>query len=655
MIPRTLFLVALGIFSPRAAAFQSLPVIPTPRSVTQRTGMFAITSQTRVILGDGTTEADRALVRLLNERLEALDRKALPIVHERSVRTVTKASLYLATPRSEFTQTLLRNRNVESRDFLEREGYLLDVRSEGIMLVAASHRGRFYGMTTLLALLRIEGRSLQVPQGTIIDRPARSTRGLRLLATGHPDPLLEHLMGLIPRFSQLKLNTLAVAPIGGTEDQAAWSQAFDRLQALSEEYGVEVILQPFLAQGPGTSTPPMHLGFLPPGPDMTAFIATLAENELNGEDVPNVLLESPSLYSFQWIDYLASWISENTWSALPADLTAHTRTFFGFGRDHNTSTEAFLSTFALLQQTLLSTTWDELWVRPDFAHHCIHAVARRHTVESLLAGARITPAPDGPLLAQAITARIRLLDFVSARLRAEERLSVADQDYRSRIESVKEVLRRLEHLEHAIFDAARPAPFGLQTGSLISAVSFQRQCWSEVLTLLERGIDPADTLLSGSWMRAPGESSPNSADTISYLRMVNLQSLPAEARLVIWSFVPARPRINDVFIGEVSRFSPLHTVGHPTVSVYDVTAELQEGENSLVLSLSGGIERDRCLYAVLECVLRSGSTETVFSDTLWRSSAEGHPAPAAPPQPGQLWRNVNLTPRPFCRDLFSNP
>ena len=38
--------------------------------------------------------------------------------------------------------------------------------------------------------------------------------------------------------------------------------------------------QPFLAQGPGTATPPVHLGFLPPGPDVTAFIATLAENEL---------------------------------------------------------------------------------------------------------------------------------------------------------------------------------------------------------------------------------------------------------------------------------------------------------------------------------------------------------------------------------------
>lgn len=655
MIPRTLFLVALGIFSLRAFALQSLPVIPTPRSVTQRTGMFAITSQTRVILGDGTTEADRALVRLLNKRLEALDRKALPIVHEQSLRTVTKASLYLATPRSEFTQTLLRNRSVERREFLEREGYLLDVRSEGIVLVAASHRGRFYGMTTLLALLRIEGRSLQVPQVTIIDRPASPTRGLRLFATGRPDPLLEHLMGLIPRFSQLKLNRLAVAPIGSTEDQAAWSQAFDRLRPLSEEYGVEVILQPFLAQGPGTATPPVHLGFLPPGPDVTAFIATLAENELNDRDVPNVLLEPPSLYSFQWIDYLASWISENTWSALPADLAAHTRIFFGFGRDHNASPEGFLSTFALLQQTLLSTTWDELWVRPGFAHHCFHAVARRHTVESLLAGARITPAPDAPVLAQAITARIRLLDFVSARLRAEERLSVADQDYPSRIESVKDVLRRLEQLEHAIFDAARPAPFGLQTGSLISAVSFQRQCWSEVLTLLERGINPASALLSGSWMRAPGETSPTSTDTVSYLRMVNLQSLPTEARLVIWSFIPARPRINDVSIGEVSRFSPVHTVGHPTVSVYDVTAELREGENSLVLSLSGGSDRDRCIYAVLECVLRGGSTETVFSDTLWQSRAEGHPTSTAPPRAGQLWRSVSLAPRPSCRDRFPNP
>ena len=86
------------------------------------------------------------------------------------------------------------------------QGYRLRIADDGIDLVAGDAAGAFYGVMTLVQMLRqCEGA---LPAGEIEDSPDFPSRGVMLDISRSKVPTLETLFGLVDLFSGWKINHL---------------------------------------------------------------------------------------------------------------------------------------------------------------------------------------------------------------------------------------------------------------------------------------------------------------------------------------------------------------------------------------------------------------------------------------------------------------
>ncbi|MBM4160090.1 MAG: hypothetical protein FJ217_03225 [Ignavibacteria bacterium] len=155
-----------------------LRVIPTPQEFTPRSAPFKITSQTRIILGSGASGDDRFAAEQLNDELSTLRELQLRIVREESIRKITSGYIFVGSPRSSFAQRWLTSAGIKLGPELRAEGYILSVDAQGVVIVAESPRGRFYGVMTLLQMLEQDKRSLLLPGALIRDWPLQAIRGI---------------------------------------------------------------------------------------------------------------------------------------------------------------------------------------------------------------------------------------------------------------------------------------------------------------------------------------------------------------------------------------------------------------------------------------------------------------------------------------------
>ncbi|MHB9130931.1 MAG: glycoside hydrolase family 20 zincin-like fold domain-containing protein [Armatimonadota bacterium] len=86
------------------------------------------------------------------------------------------------------------------------QGYHLRITDTGVLLVGADAPGLFYGVQTLLQLLKQTGEKL--PALTITDYPAFPTRGVMLDISRGKVPTLETLLELVEMFASWKINHL---------------------------------------------------------------------------------------------------------------------------------------------------------------------------------------------------------------------------------------------------------------------------------------------------------------------------------------------------------------------------------------------------------------------------------------------------------------
>jgi hypothetical protein len=124
-------------------------------------------------------------------------RKAV-IEHECSVDVIVKGS---GTPPTDCTPV-----HIHFGEMSPDESYTLEVEPHGILLEAEGPAGGYYGLQTLLQLLRFYGSSL--PACRIEDSPAFPNRGYYLDITRGRVPKLERLLDLVDRLAALKVNQL---------------------------------------------------------------------------------------------------------------------------------------------------------------------------------------------------------------------------------------------------------------------------------------------------------------------------------------------------------------------------------------------------------------------------------------------------------------
>lgn len=164
-------------------------LLPTPRSLEQRPGHLNIVAQKRIaLLGAPAQELYFAAQRLR----DALHKYA---------RVDWTLAATAAGAADEIGATL----RVEPARVKDPQGYELAIAPRGIEIVAASPRGIFYGVSTLIQLLAQTSRLACL---RIADQPAFSNRGVLLDISRDKVPTRQTLFALIDLLAAWKINQL---------------------------------------------------------------------------------------------------------------------------------------------------------------------------------------------------------------------------------------------------------------------------------------------------------------------------------------------------------------------------------------------------------------------------------------------------------------
>jgi hexosaminidase len=123
---------------------------------------------------------------------------------------------------------------IEPATVVHEQGYRLSLDSGQIRLTAHDHAGLFYGVTTLIQLLRQGGDSL--PLGVIEDYPDFPVRGVMLDISRDKVPTMATLFALIDRFAEWKINHLELY----TEHTFAYSRHPEVWAEASPMTGAEI-------------------------------------------------------------------------------------------------------------------------------------------------------------------------------------------------------------------------------------------------------------------------------------------------------------------------------------------------------------------------------------------------------------------------------
>ena len=199
----TVLSAAAQVTSPPVAAPR---VIPTPQQYSPGAESFKLTSQTRIILGAQSTPEDRFTAQQLNSRLVEQRKTALRIADEGSVRKLPKSIIYIGAPNAPFAKQWLKEKKTTLGPELKDEGYVLESNSQEIVILAESHRGRFYGMMTLLQILQQQKKTIVVPGVTIRDWPQQAIRGITDDLSRGQVSTMENFKKIIRFMARYKLN-----------------------------------------------------------------------------------------------------------------------------------------------------------------------------------------------------------------------------------------------------------------------------------------------------------------------------------------------------------------------------------------------------------------------------------------------------------------
>ncbi|MBI2428179.1 MAG: family 20 glycosylhydrolase [Ignavibacteriales bacterium] len=173
-----LSLLLFGIFTLTLSQEKGhVTIIPEPRSVTAKTGHFKITSTTKIILGKGNA-AEQFIAQQLNDELAFMKATQMKVTDEKSIRKLSTNYIFIGSPGTALGKKFLKERKGTLTSEMKTEGYFLEVDSKGIVIIAESEKGLFYGAMSLVQLIKKEGRSVTVPAMSIHDYPLQKIRGI---------------------------------------------------------------------------------------------------------------------------------------------------------------------------------------------------------------------------------------------------------------------------------------------------------------------------------------------------------------------------------------------------------------------------------------------------------------------------------------------
>ena len=165
------------------ASIEDLILLPKPRSVIARSGAYRLTSGLKITC-HGDTESLFPIARRLQRALRE---------NQRIGWTLRAGDPGLYGSGGGATITLVPDQGIPV------QGYQLRISDDGIELVAGDAAGAFYGVATLVQMLRqCEGA---LPAGEIEDSPDFPVRGVMLDISRSKVPTMETLFDMVEMFS----------------------------------------------------------------------------------------------------------------------------------------------------------------------------------------------------------------------------------------------------------------------------------------------------------------------------------------------------------------------------------------------------------------------------------------------------------------------
>jgi hexosaminidase len=225
------------------------PVIPVPQHVAAKELVLQLTPAAGILLETDTPQ-DRFTAEQINHELARLKSPPLAIAVASGKKFPSKGFIFIGSGGSGLGRKLLGDRKGILRPEMAEEGYFLDVDSHGIVIIAASAKGRFYGVMTLLQMLRHEENSVVVDGATITDFPLYKQRGISDDISRGQVSTVENFKKIIRFLARYKMNTFSLYmedmfafrnhPLIGKGRGALTASEMKELDAYARQYHVEL-------------------------------------------------------------------------------------------------------------------------------------------------------------------------------------------------------------------------------------------------------------------------------------------------------------------------------------------------------------------------------------------------------------------------------
>ncbi|HEY1603665.1 MAG TPA: glycoside hydrolase family 20 zincin-like fold domain-containing protein [Pirellulales bacterium] len=229
---------------------EDLGVIPTPQEVTWTKESLRVDEATKILLPRAATEGAKFAASNLQERLGQQTGLMLTITQDAAAVKAPKL-IVLGNPKTDpRVAAMMKAYGLELSEPMAKEGYVLGIGAEGIVIGAASARGLLYGTTTLRQMLVSRGQTNPLPAVRVRDWPKMAMRGVHDEFSYGQISTIENFKDMIRFLADFKMNTLIFYfedtfrfkhyPTIGEGRGALTREQIDELEAFAKPLGVEI-------------------------------------------------------------------------------------------------------------------------------------------------------------------------------------------------------------------------------------------------------------------------------------------------------------------------------------------------------------------------------------------------------------------------------
>lgn len=181
-----------------------IKIIPEPKYVEYSERDFIIEDNVAIVLPDNPTSDDRLNAEILNEELNDIYGVTLPVTTPSKMKPGTKIIGIGEPARNSTVAYLCKETGLEVPNY--DEGYALKSCSQFVVIAGKDTRGTFYGVQTLLQLLKPTVDGAAVHGAIVRDWPTMKIRGAHIFMGGQGKPFIKKLIRRI--FARHKMNYL---------------------------------------------------------------------------------------------------------------------------------------------------------------------------------------------------------------------------------------------------------------------------------------------------------------------------------------------------------------------------------------------------------------------------------------------------------------